>query len=260
MIKFVVDYPALFIPEENILVIADLHIGLESELYKSGIIIPPQAPKMQKQIERLIESTKVNRIVLLGDIKHIVPGMSFREEKEIPRMLDYIAQKIHVDVVPGNHDGDLKKILPKEINFHSTKGFKIGKYGFNHGHTWPSKELLTCDYLILGHNHPTIEFRDRLGYRLIERVWVKGKIIKEKMGEKYGIDKKELGRLNLIIIPAFNELLGGSPLNSRPNEKLLGPLLANKFVNIDEMKAYLLDGTYLGSIGNLRRILGKNNI
>lgn len=246
MIKFLTDYPALSIVEKKILVIADLHLGLEYELYKSGIIIPSQAEKFQKIMDKLVQMSKAKTLVILGDIKHKVPGISLREEKEIPKLLEYLLSKVRVICCKGNHDDFIEEIIPKEVKIYSSRGFKLGKYGFFHGHAWPSKKLMQCDYLFFGHIHPTIEFVDRFGYRAIEQVWVRGKLEESLVKKRYKI--KKVGKLETIILPTFNHLLGGIALNRIVEEELIGPLLANKFFDIDKATTYLLDGTCLGKI------------
>jgi hypothetical protein len=168
--RFIKNHPVLFIKKIKSLVIADLHIGIEYELYKSGINIPSQISKTKKIIKKLIEQTKARCLVILGDVKHDVPGVSYQEIKEIPKFLNGLSKLIKVDICLGNHDTYLKELSPKEVKIHGSKGFRIGKFGFNHGHTWPSKELFLCDYLIISHIHPTIQFKDKLGYRIMEPV------------------------------------------------------------------------------------------
>jgi hypothetical protein len=251
MIRFLSSYPALSIPQKKILVISDLHIGLEHELYQSGIIIPSQAEKFQKIIDKLLKLTGAKALVILGDIKHKVPGTSFRELKEIPRLLNSLKTKVEIALVRGNHDTDLKWMIPKWVKIHSSGGFKLGIYGFFHGHAWPNQALIGCDYLFMGHVHPAIEFKDRFGFRSLEPIWVRGKLNKKKVRERYKLEK--VGELNLIIMPTFNKILGGLALNSNLEKGLIGPLLTNRLLDIDRSEAYMLDGTHLGSIRTLRK-------
>jgi len=249
MARFIKNYPALFIEKIKALVIADLHIGISYELYKSGINIPSQVKEMKKTIEKLIKQTKAKRLIILGDIKHDVPGISIQELREIPEFLKALSKRIKVEVCLGNHDTYLKEILPENIRLRGTKGFKIKNFGFNHGHAWPSKELITCDNLIISHTHPTIQFTDDFGYRIVEPVWIKSKIDQEKMKKRY---KVKPGKLEVIIMPAFNRLLGGTPVNVKTtSDELLGPLLKNNFIDMNNSELYLLDGTYLGNLKNI---------
>jgi len=250
MFKFLKDEPALFIEKEKILVISDLHLGFEYELYKKGINVPSQTKPIMKKINSLIRKTRAEKLVILGDIKHDVPGVSYQEMREVPEFFKELVSKVEVEVCLGNHDTFLEKLCPHEVKIHNSRGFVIKKYGFNHGHAWPFKKLMKCDYIIMGHTHPTIQFIDKFGYRVIEQVWLKGRLDKEKVKKKYKIEKT--GLLGVIIIPAFNRLLGGTPLNvKRTSDELLGPLLKNNFINIKDVELYLLDGTYLGKLKNL---------
>ncbi|MEM7825728.1 MAG: metallophosphoesterase [Candidatus Aenigmatarchaeota archaeon] len=248
-IRFVKEFPALFIKEEKILVIADLHLGLEHELFKAGIFIPSQAEKFKNSIDFLIKTTKAKIIVILGDIKHKVPGISFREMKEIPKLFSYLLEKVKVFCVKGNHDDRISSLLPKEVKVYSSRGFKLGIYGFFHGHAWPSKSLTQCDYLFMGHVHPCVEFKDKLSYRIIERAWIKRKLNKNLVKSKYKV--KSCGSLETIILPAFNNLLGGVAVNKLAEKEIIGPILSKKFLDIKKCEAYLLDGTYLGRIERL---------
>lgn len=249
-IKFLTNFPALFLEKKKILVVSDLHIGLEYELFQSGIIIPSQAEKFIKIIDDLLQRTRAKSLIILGDVKHKVPGISFREGREIPKFLEKMSKKVVIRITLGNHDTEIKEIAPKKVKIYSSRGFKLGKYGFFHGHAWPSKELMQCDYLFMGHVHPAIEFGDRFGYRALEQVWVDGKLEENLIKKRYKI--KKVGKLRTIILPAFNHLLGGLALNKTVKEELIGPLLANKLFDVDRAKVYLLDGTFLESIENLK--------
>ncbi len=250
--KFIKNFPALFIQKIKALVIADLHIGLKYELSKSGINIPSPIEKIKDDIDHLLNLTRASTLVILGDIKHKVPGISWQEIKDIPKLFEHLSSKVKVIVCKGNHDDRIEEIIPSRVKIHTSKGFRIKDFGFIHGHAWPSKKLLTCDYLILGHAHPMVQFKDKFGYRILEQVWVKGKIDKEKIKERYKV--KKTGKLEVIIVPAFNRLLGGTPVNvKRVNDKLLGPLMKNEIIDMSNAELYLLDGTYLGKLKNLMR-------
>ncbi len=248
-IKFLTGYPALFISGKKILVISDIHIGLETDLSNAGIRIHKQIEKFFETINKLHKLTGASQLIILGDAKHKVPGMTIQEIKDIPKFfesLKTIFQK--VIVTQGNHDADLHYILPEDVKLYDSKGFKIGKYGFFHGHAWPSKKLMQCDYLFMGHIQPAIQFEDKLGYRSRQQVWLKGKLKQEVIKKKYNITST--GKLNIIILPSFNPMLGS--LNVMSNEEHSGSLLLNKVLDLDEMRTYLLDGTYLGVLKNIK--------
>jgi hypothetical protein len=61
-------------------------------------------------------------------------------------------------------------------------------------------------------------------------------------------------------MPSFNDFLGGRPINEpHPRrglggEALIGPVLRSDAVDVDGSELYLLDGTYLGTMSQLRRL------
>ncbi|HLC39709.1 MAG TPA: metallophosphoesterase [archaeon] len=252
-VKFVTDQPAAFIPEISTLVIAELHLGLEVDLYKGGVFVPAQGPQFEKTVSSLIELTKAKTLVIVGDIKHKVPGSTLLEDREIPKFLTNISKKIKTILVKGNHDDRIEEIMPEEVKVYPSHGFRIDRYGFFHGHAWPSTRLFACDYLFMGHLHPAIEFKDAFGFRAVEQVWVKGKLDEEKVRKKFELKGTEVGELNLIVLPVFNQLLSGIAINKLAKEELIGPILANNFVDVKNSSIYMLDGTFLGTMKNIRK-------
>jgi len=242
-IKFLTE-PALLL-ENKILVIADLHIGLEYEIYKSGITIPSQVERLEKRIDNLIKQTKAKHLVILGDVKHQVPTISWQEYKEIPKFLDHF--NIKISIIKGNHDGNIERLAPKEIDIYDPQGFKINNFLLAHGQAWPFMGDLDAEYLIMGHVHPAVEFWTE-NFRTIEPCWLKCEIDNEKFFKKYKIKTKlKQG----IVMPAFNHLIGGMAFNSK-DFKPLGPLLKNEILKWKNAEVYLLDGTYLGNLKDLK--------
>lgn len=244
--KFLLNKPIALVNRS--LVISDLHIGIEQELRKSGIFIQPQIDKLLGLIEEAVEETRAKRLIILGDLKHEVPGLSLRELREVPRFLARLAEKIEVIITKGNHDANLERMPLPDVKIYGSGGFKLGKYGFFHGHGWPAKELIGCDYLFMGHLQPAIEFRDSMGYRLIEQVWVRTRVNRKVILKRYG---DRVGKLILTVVPSFNKLAGSFSLNSE--RKLLGPLLNSKAIEKRKFKIYLMDGTYLGTLERIAK-------
>ena len=201
----------------------------------------------------MIELTKAKTLVIVGDIKHKVPGSTLLEDREIPKFLTNISKKIKTILVKGNHDDRIEEIMPEEVKVYPSHGFRIDRYGFFHGHAWPSTRLFACDYLFMGHLHPAIEFKDAFGFRAVEQVWVKGKLDEEKVRKKFELKGTEVGELNLIVLPVFNQLLSGIAINKLAKEELIGPILANNFVDVKNSSIYMLDGTFLGTMKNIRK-------
>lgn len=244
--KFLTE-PALLLEPDKILIVSDLHIGIEREIKDSGITIPSQIEKMRKRINDMINQTKAKHLIILGDVKHHIPNISWQEFKEIPDFLKYFSDKLKISIVKGNHDGEIERLAPKEIDIYEPKGFRIKNFGFAHGQAWFDKKLLECEYLIIAHAHPAIEFLTE-NFRSLEPCWLKCQINHKKIKEKY---KKESKLKYGIIMPAFNHLIGGMAFNSKDFEPI-GPILKNDILKWKEGKVYLLDGTYLGNLKNLK--------
>jgi hypothetical protein len=225
------------------LIIADLHIGLERELSKNGLHVPSQLRKMEARIIELLRNTGKEKLILLGDLKHNIPMVSWQEYNEIPGFIERLAQYAEVALVKGNHDGSIEKIVPdlkvqKELTVN-------GKALLLHGHTKPSN--LDYDCIIIAHNHPCIEFRGEFGYGITESAWIRTNFKKEYLGT-IDIQKNP----EIIIMPAFNDLIYGMPFNTRKSNELLGPLFRKGLVELGNARAFLLDSTFLGRIKDLR--------
>ncbi|MCD6591001.1 MAG: metallophosphoesterase [Candidatus Aenigmarchaeota archaeon] len=243
--------PALLINEA--LIIADLHIGIEFEYYKSGIKIPSTTEMIKNEIENLLKKTKPKRLIILGDVKHKVPGITKQELREIPDMLYHLGTKLQVEIIPGNHDAGLKKLIPSNIVLHPSKGIMLDKAFLLHGHCWPADEFLQSEYVIVGHEHPQIEFCDSLGYRFSEPVWLRAKLNKNALKRRYAHLPEKLPEL--IVMPRFNKLSGGiafnRPISEIKRHKAFGIGTLVKSSKLDEAEVYLLDGTFLGNLKEL---------
>ncbi len=224
--------------DEEILVVADLHIGLEAHLSWKGFHVPSQTEKMERE---LVEASKgKDALIILGDVKHRVPGSTRQEHREIPlffqKMVDVYPR---VEVVRGNHDGGLEDFLPADVTVHPASGLRLDDVGLLHGHTLPSKRLELCSTLVCAHNHSRMSFMAPQGSGPTEPCWLRIPYRTEDMPKE------------LIVLPALNPNLGGSPVNIE-GEGFLGPVLNNPCLDVDAALVYLLDGAALGRLKDLR--------
>jgi putative SbcD/Mre11-related phosphoesterase len=232
------DAPALLVDGET-LVVADLHIGLEEELRIAGFFMPSQTGKMADRLLALAEGTDAKRLVVLGDVRHVVPTAGPMERRDVRRFFEGMTERFaSVDIAPGNHDGLLRDFLPKDVRLRSVRGFVRGDVGFVHGHAWPSPKVMAVDTLLMGHNHPAVLFVDDLGGRQILPCWF-------RVPFRPDVARYERMPREGIVVPSFNELCGGSPVNDRGSD-LLGPLLQPDVARLDEGRVHLLDGADLG--------------
>jgi metallophosphoesterase superfamily enzyme len=225
---------------------------------------------MIEKIVKLLISHKPAILVLLGDVKHTVSRIEFSEWHDVPDFFEKISKFVHdIKIIPGNHDGNLEALVPRTVEITSPKGeIILDDVGVFHGHAWPSVELLKCKYLIMGHLHPVITLRDDFGFRTTRQVWIKAECSINKLALSLGKNVSNKSRefldsflskdsfSELIIIPSFNGLLGGQPvnINSQPDQEnvYFGPILRSRSIEMYKAEVYMLDGTFLGKIGNLK--------
>lgn len=243
--------------QQKILVVADLHLGITAELAKNGIKLPSQIPRTKERLLKLIREENADRLIFLGDVKHNVPITSWQEWRDLPEFFSELSEHVRVEIVPGNHDGDIEGLATQNVKLRNSRGILLadGEVGLMHGHTWPAPGLLECKTLVTGHNHPIVEFRDKLGMRITDPVWLKCEIIPEKLPKNLRAEIRHRGP-EILVMPAFSELIGGAAVNRRMPEELLGPMPKSGAIELDESEAYLLDGTFLGKIKYLKQNVG----
>ncbi|MCW3071166.1 MAG: ICC-like phosphoesterase [Bacteroidetes bacterium] len=92
---------AMFLPETNTLVIADIHLGKAMHFRKNGISIPPQsAERDYMRLNALIERKQPQRIIVLGDLFHST------HNSEWNLFCEFVAYRsgIRFMLIIGNHD------------------------------------------------------------------------------------------------------------------------------------------------------------
>jgi len=261
----VMGYAALLLskPGHRVLVVADLHIGWESTLADKGFHIPSQVGKMLQALKRLIKAYRPRSLIFLGDVKHTITGAEAEEWAEIPGFFEVLKGLVpEVLVIPGNHDGKLSSLLPEGVELLDPGGLALwGSFGLFHGHAWPSPELLACKWLITGHVHPVVVFKQGPYFRTSSRAWLvmdcDGDALARELarrGRATGLP--EPGVKKLVVMPSFNEFLGGQAVNKpRPgDEALIGPVLRSGCVRLGGAEVYLLDGTFMGRVDQLKRM------
>jgi putative SbcD/Mre11-related phosphoesterase len=280
MLTLLLPHPAALIKtgKTKNLVIADPHLGWEMALQARGIHIPSQTPKLLKKLTTLLSRYKPDMLLILGDVKYTVVMTELGEWHDIPDFFTELKRHIsNIAIVRGNHDANLEPLLPENIKLLPATGTIIDDVGLFHGHKWPSPALLKCKTLIMGHLHPVVVFRDPTGFKITRQVWVKAQCntnqLSKTLLQKHKIKiestpeatvKKHYNfkpqTAQIFIMPSFNDFLGGRPINeTRPrkelgSEALIGPVLRSQAVDVDNSELYLLDGTYLGTLNQLRRL------
>jgi len=235
----------LYLRDLDTVVVADLHLGYEEALSERGIYVPPVQLSVIKRLLRLIlDETKASRVIILGDVKHEFGSALRQEWREVLNLFNWLKERdVRVEVVRGNHDNFLIPILKRlEVPLHDPILVE-GRYAMVHGHKPlpPEAYAENVEYILMGHEHPAVLFRDELGV---------------KMKFKCFLDGRYEGR-RVIVVPALSPLMPGTEVNLTEPSELLSPLL--KEVNLDAYRVYVVDveaGVYdFGPLGTLKSVL-----
>ncbi|MDR1404573.1 MAG: metallophosphoesterase [Candidatus Methanoplasma sp.] len=229
---------------DEYLVIGDLHIGIESHLGSKGFHLESRTDDMLNAVIEAADDS-ASGLIVLGDVKDSVPGSTKQEYREIPVFFERLLERFDsIDIVRGNHDTNIEEFLPGHVRIVPASGMRKEDTGFIHGHTWPSEEVMSSDTLVMAHDHPAVMFRDGVGRQVSEPCWVRGSF-RNTISDRYSVLPKKF-----IIIPAFNRMLGGSPVNI-VGESLLGPIMCGDLLDLENATVHLLDGIDLGKLSGL---------
>lgn len=218
-LKPVPSMPAIYIEKPDATVIADVHIGYETELARKGIFLP------KTQIDRLIDRlTKLKgvvgskRLVINGDLKHSFSRLTRQERREIDRFMNHaLSLYEEVIVVRGNHDNYLSGFLRK-LNIEFVEKGCLGDILLVHGHkALDVGDLGKHRWVVIGHEHPSIVISDRFGY-------------KYRFPAFLYVPTKHM--FTILVLPAFTTLSSGN-IVTIDREALLSPLL-KKYGEIED--------------------------
>jgi len=103
---------------DNILIIADTHIGYEEALNKQGILIPRfQFKEIIKRLEHIfavLKNKRIDKIIINGDVKHEFGTISEQEWRHTLQLLDFLSKHCkEIILIKGNHDTILGPIAKK---------------------------------------------------------------------------------------------------------------------------------------------------
>ena len=231
------------------LVVADYHAGIEAGLrYERGVELDSNADLRRLRLLGLVDRVDPDRLLVLGDLGHRVGDTEGPEADELDALVAAVTDRVPVTLVPGNHDGGVAERFGGDdrVTCADTDGTRLGRVGFAHGHTWPSRDTLAGDVLCIGHEHPAVRLADSVGGGRKERAWLRGPLRPEPFAEHWGVavEDVEWSGPELVVFPAFNARSGGTWVNVE-GQGFLSPFLPDALFE-DRTDAYLLDGTRLG--------------
>jgi uncharacterized protein len=203
-IRLLYPHPALLLEEEHTssnryLVISDLHIGFESGLKLRGVIVDSKCSlnTMLDELRYIIESHRIDVVILIGDVKSTIRNISKQEWNEVPEFFKILSRQVNIYLVPGNHDGLIRFLIPQNINIMSVKGMVLEETLLVHGHVMPSPARSAITRIVMGHMHPIFsKCNNVLDGR---QIWLYIKVNSEM------IFPGTAGTIDIIIMPSFNK-------------------------------------------------------
>jgi putative SbcD/Mre11-related phosphoesterase len=240
--------------DRRLLAAADLHLGYEVELAREGVYLPGQLQNTIERMLALLREWRPDTLLLLGDVKHRVTGVSWRESRQVTELL--LALREHVDeiiITPGNHDAGILVLASGQARVTSGRGVSIGEVWAMHGHCWPPPEAAEAKLILMGHTHPSVSFARGPGSR--RRVFLHSKterdLLARLLSEKSGrqSQKRLRGEVGLIVLPHFNNALQGIDISQLSRAGRVSPLLRPEAFDLFSSSIILSGGETLGSVG-----------
>lgn len=243
-LTFIGEGPALLVEgEERLLVVADLHFGIEADLAAHGLHFRSRSAARLERLLRTLDQTDPDALVLLGDIKHSIPSVTRQEYFELPGIIRTLRDRVPLRVFLGNHDIGIERyldnaeILPKD-------GAVLDGVGYLHGHMVPAPSL-AGHLIVIGHHHPLVSLRDEVGCALQSPAYLRAGLNTAALG--LAADEEGAVPTRVLFMPSFNEIAGYDILQITRNP--FSPLSRNMVGESAEI--ILADGTYIGPMKSL---------
>jgi hypothetical protein len=230
---------------ERALVVADYHAGIEAGLrYERGVELESRGDERRERLLALLDRTAADRVVVLGDLAHRIGDPRGIEQEELSALVEAVTDRVPLVLVRGNHDGGFAEAFGDRIEVTDAAGARFGDVGFVHGHTWPSRAVLSAETVCVGHEHVAVRLTDDVGGSRIERAWLRGRLRVDPFADHLGCEPGAVDwrEPDLVAFPAFNERSGGTWVNVA-GQGFLAPFLPAALASGE---VYLLDGTRLG--------------
>lgn len=206
---------AAWLPHEQTLVVADLHLGHAWTERQRGVLLPVATPDdTAAQLNALQLEYQPRTLVFLGDLVH-GPVAIADVAGQLRSLLEPLARRSRLILALGNHDPDLRQRqeelrLPLELVERVSLGPHVGVHGDRPDLIDPpaspkprgpcaaelSHDANQPGWLLIGHEHPCVTLRDGLATAVRCPCFV-------------------IGRRRLIL-PAFSVWAAGCEVGRRP--------------------------------------------
>lgn len=149
--------------DDSVLVVSDLHLGLEGVLHMQGVAVPRyQRSIMVPRLETLLKHYNPERLIINGDFKHNFSRNLDQEWRESMQVLRMLQDKVAVTLVKGNHDNYLDT-MAQSLGIQVQPRVELERFALAHGH----EDFDTQGRIaVVGHEHPSLVLRDEVGGRV----------------------------------------------------------------------------------------------
>lgn len=191
---------AVYLPDADALVAADLHLG---KVAASPVDAPlDEGSAILDRLAALVDRYEPDEVVLAGDVLHafgFVPQAAGETVSSLVRRVE--AAGAALVLIEGNHDAQLAALTD-----HAPASEHVLADGtvVCHGHERPST---TGDRHVIGHDHPVIDIEGRRRPCVL-----------------YGQDAHD--GAEVLALPAFNPAVRGTAVNRLADGDPLSPLLS----------------------------------
>lgn len=220
----------VYVPGEEAVVVADLHLGYEGVLRLEGVAMPRyQGDRILRRLQRILDRYDPRQLVVNGDFKHEFGKNLQMEWREVGAVLEFLTRQTEVVLVRGNHDNFLKTIAAR-FSVPVVKEHRMGEVTIAHGHRPVARE----GRVLLAHEHPVVRLRDEVGALLTLPCYL--------------YDRE------VAVMPAFSPLASGTDVSTVQREDLLSPLLRN--LSLDSLRVLAvspMDLLDFATVADLRR-------
>ena len=195
---------AALLTEENVLVVADMHLGVEAALEYEGLSIPRvQTKKIADYMTKTIQAVSPSKVIVAGDLKHNFSRNLVQEWQDIERFVKGLSGKTSLEVIKGNHDNYLGLIL-REHGIPLRREATVSGVRILHGHSGRLGDQIT----VMGHIHPSIRLRDSIGASLKSQCFLYDKVRR------------------VLVLPALSLVAYGTDVVSQTASDSISPLLS----------------------------------
>ena len=94
-----------WLPEQQTLLAADLHLGKAEAMQKGGLPVPAGSDESDlARLHHALIAAGARRLIILGDLFHPPPSLTPRRRNQLLAALCRAAAPLTPEIIPGNHD------------------------------------------------------------------------------------------------------------------------------------------------------------